>query len=596
MSRVFFFSILSSVLLSSAPSVHAWGVGHRIITEAALEVMPAALKQRWEAKHTNDYLGREASLAWYVCNRFNMHPDWVDGPARSEEEIEERMRSKQFVYAELRGKAMPPITYAGPDRMEWEGPRPKTYHYFTFPQEELNREFARKGSRWYFKKISEAFLKKDDLLAAEYFGAFAHAIQDRVSPFHVWDGYTREREAFEDLISEQGLQAEAGSRNGNPAGSSLFWSVGGQGMDVSISGYEPELLASSPDPASRVFADRLFKNREFAKKVYTDQEGFVQAHLNDDWKDKGSSKATDQFMSQVATENAKLTADVLYTAFVLALSASVEVVGEEGGEYEIERKNDILFAQPDGVGLLMDIYLPKGLENPPLVMFIHGGGWQGGDRRRCRLGWLAAHGYAVASVEYRMSQERVFPAQIEDCKGALRWLRANAEKYGYDAEKVVVAGTSAGGHLSQLMGTSGDVKELEGDVAGNMEESSRVQGIIAYYGASDFVKRSQNQPKKTDDPSGSAYRLIGGPVKENLEKARFASPATYVSKDDPPLLMLHGAKDKTVFLDQSENLEKLYHDAGLDVYLHVEENAGHGWNLNVEEKRLVLEFLDRVLK
>lgn len=279
-----------------------------------------------------------------------------------------------------------------------------------------------------------------------------------------------------------------------------------------------------------------------------------------------------------------------------SLGEEPAVRGEAGGKYEIERKNDILFAQPDGVDLLLDIYLPKGAESPPLVMFIHGGGWQNGDRKRCRLGWLAAHGYAVASVEYRMSQEKVFPAQIEDCKGALRWLRANAEKYGYNAKKVVVAGTSAGGHLSQLMGTSGDVKELEGEVAGNLEESSRAQGVIAYYGASDFVKRSQNQPKKTDDPSGSAYRLIGGPVKNNLEKARSASPATYVSKDDPPLLMLHGAKDTTVFLDQSENLEKLYRDAGLDVYLHVEANAGHGWKLNAEEKKLVLDFLAKHLK
>lgn len=265
-------------------------------------------------------------------------------------------------------------------------------------------------------------------------------------------------------------------------------------------------------------------------------------------------------------------------------------------ENDVELLEKIEFAKPDDVSLLLDLHMPKGVENPPLLMFIHGGGWKSGDRKRCRLSWVAKHGYAVASIEYRLSQESLFPAQIQDCKGALRWLRAKAGEYGYDASKVVVAGTSAGGHLSALMGTSGGVAALEGKTAGYAEQSSRVQGVIDYYGPSDFVKRSENQPTKTDKPDGGVYRLLGGPVQENLEAARVASPATYISEDDPPLLILHGDKDKTVFLDQSEWFAKLYTEAGLDVHLEVFEGAGHGWPRTPREKELVLDFLAKHLK
>ncbi len=260
--------------------------------------------------------------------------------------------------------------------------------------------------------------------------------------------------------------------------------------------------------------------------------------------------------------------------------------------YQVERKNDITFASPGGVDLLLDLYLPKGVENPPLIMFIHGGGWTKGDRKSCKLAWTAAYGYAIASVEYRLSQEAHFPAQIHDCKGALRWLRAHAEEYGYDGSTAIVAGTSAGGHLAALMGTSGDVAELEGETGGHLDQSSRVQAIIDYYGPTDFLKRSREHPAKTDEPSGSVYQLLGGPVKENLEAAGIASPITYVSKDDPPLLILHGANDKTVFLGQSEVFAEKYRAVGLEVKLQVEPDKGHGWKEPSEaEQATVLAFL-----
>lgn len=264
---------------------------------------------------------------------------------------------------------------------------------------------------------------------------------------------------------------------------------------------------------------------------------------------------------------------------------------------EVAHHNDLEFAQPGGVALLLDITVPTHVERPPLVMYIHGGAWLGGDRKHARLSWLAKRGYAVARIEYRMSHEAIFPAQIHDCKGALRWLRAHQNDYGYDATRVVVAGSSAGGHLAALMGTSGDVAELEGTVGGNLEQSSRVQGVIDYFGPTDFVQRSRDQPSKTDDPNGSVYKLLGGSVTEKQVLAQLASPAMHVSADDPPLLMLHGENDQVVHLSQSEILLKAYQAKKRPATLHVVPNAGHGWKPPKDkERKLIFDFLDEHLR
>lgn len=264
---------------------------------------------------------------------------------------------------------------------------------------------------------------------------------------------------------------------------------------------------------------------------------------------------------------------------------------------KINEHHDLVFAEPGGVKLLVDVDVPAASEKPPLVMYIHGGGWQGGDRKHARLRWLLVRGYAVARVEYRMSHEAIFPAQIHDCKGVLRWLRAREEEFGYDAERVVVAGSSAGGHLAALMGTSGDVEELEGNVGGNLDQSSRVQGVVDYYGPTDFLLRAKNQPAKTDDPKGSVYKLLGGSVSEKQSLATLASPATHVTKDDPPLLMFHGEDDRVVYLSQSQRLGSAYEKIGLHAQLQVIPKAGHGWKPPSDgEYELVLEFLAKHLR
>jgi acetyl esterase/lipase len=254
------------------------------------------------------------------------------------------------------------------------------------------------------------------------------------------------------------------------------------------------------------------------------------------------------------------------------------------------------FARPDNVPLLMDIQVPAVAEKPPLVMLIHGGGWSGGSRKNHRLSWLSQQGLAVASIEYRMSQEAVFPAQIHDCKGALRWLRAHADQYGYDSTRVIVAGDSAGGHLATLLGLSSGVSELEGETAGHLDQSTEVLGIIDYYGPADFITRAKVQPETCEEPKGTVYRLLGGKVSENLSLATLASPITHVTPNSPPLLIVHGDKDLTVPLSQSELLRDRYQANGREVQLYVKSGGGHGWrDVDTNERQCVLSNIQRWL-
>ena len=259
---------------------------------------------------------------------------------------------------------------------------------------------------------------------------------------------------------------------------------------------------------------------------------------------------------------------------------------------------DITYAEVDGQELQLDLYLPESeADSAPLVVWIHGGAWRGGSRYPSALSWLSEQGYAVASISYRLSQQAPFPAQIHDCKGAIRWLRAHAEEYGYDADQVAVAGASAGGMLAALVGTSGDITELEGAVGGNLDQSSRVQAVIDYYGATDFILRSGNQPEKTDEPKGIVYKLLGGAVQENEALAKLASAAYQVSEDDPPLLVFHGERDGQVLPVQSRRIMEAYEAAGLPVEAHFLEHAGHGGGTfyHGEPAEQVLGFLHRFL-
>lgn len=259
---------------------------------------------------------------------------------------------------------------------------------------------------------------------------------------------------------------------------------------------------------------------------------------------------------------------------------------------------DIEFAKIKGHSLKLDLYLPAKNERSTLVVWIHGGGWQKGSKNDCKIKWLTEHGYSIASISYRLSQVAKFPAQLHDCKGAIRWLRANASKYGYETQHIVVAGSSAGGHLAALIGTTSGNERLEGDVGGNLDQASSVSAIIDYYGATDFILRSKTQPSRANEVGSVVYNLLGGGADKKVELAKLASAAHHVTKDDPPLLIFHGDKDKTVLIDQSEAITKVYKSKGLSVQMNVLLDKKHGGTVfyQGENRQRVLKFLDKVLR
>lgn len=259
---------------------------------------------------------------------------------------------------------------------------------------------------------------------------------------------------------------------------------------------------------------------------------------------------------------------------------------------------DVVFATVDSQQLKLDLYLPQDAKQPPLVVFIHGGGWRNNSYKKCLTPWLTEHGFAVASIGYRLSDKAKFPAQVHDCKAAVRWLRAHADQYGYNADRVAAVGTSAGGHLALMLGVTGGQEELEGKVGRHPDQSSQVQAIVDYYGPSDFVLRSQNQPNKTEKPGSPVYELLGVAASKDQKLAKRASPAFHVSPDDPPLFIIHGEKDATVRLDQSERMVDEYRQAGLEVKLTIVPGAGHGGAVHFTAKyrKQVADFLSKHLR
>lgn len=248
----------------------------------------------------------------------------------------------------------------------------------------------------------------------------------------------------------------------------------------------------------------------------------------------------------------------------------------------------------------LDLYLPEKSGGPlPVILWIHGGGWMAGSKDQClplRGGYLE-RGYAVASIGYRLSGHAVFPAQIEDCKAAIRWLRGHAKDYGLDPERFGVWGSSAGGHLAALVGTSGGVEEFE--VGANAGISSRVQAVCDFYGPTDltvFVTTpGYESHAKADSPEA---KLLGGAVSENKDKAARVNPIAYVTKDDPAFLIVHGDKDAVVPMNQSELLFEGLKKTGVSVRYHKIQGAGHGGPAfeAKEVAAMVAGFFDERLK
>lgn len=258
---------------------------------------------------------------------------------------------------------------------------------------------------------------------------------------------------------------------------------------------------------------------------------------------------------------------------------------------------DIAYVAEGGPRRTLDLYLPEKSDGPlPLVVWVHGGGWQGGskDAGVPALGFIA-NGYAVASINYRLSQHAPFPAQIHDCKAAVRWLRAHASDHQLNPDRIGAWGGSAGGHLVALLGTSGDVKELEGDL-GNADRSSRVQAVCDTCGPTD-LNTTLNGAEARTTVAPMLDKLLGGPLAEKRDLARAASPVTYVTPDDPPMLILHGDRDPLVPLHQAVGLYDALRSAKVEVELQVTAGAGHDAGLaKPEVQKTVQVFFDKHLK
>jgi acetyl esterase/lipase len=273
---------------------------------------------------------------------------------------------------------------------------------------------------------------------------------------------------------------------------------------------------------------------------------------------------------------------VLIVPFLLQALAWAQPA-QTDAKVEIER--DLVYGKGGDVDLMLDMARPAGVKGPvPCIVCVHGGGWRFGSRqdlskpmpqldgKMSLIELLASKGYVAVSISYRLSAAAKFPAQIEDCKAAVRWLRANAKKYNIDPDWIGAVGFSAGGHLVCLMGAADKSDGLEGK-GGNPDQSSRVQAVVSFFGPTDFTIKSWPEAVEKE----LLVPFLGASYDKDPAIYKKASPITYVNKNSPPFLFIHGTKDALVGIDQSEKMQKKLEDAGVSAQLIRMEGFGHGW-------------------
>jgi len=286
-----------------------------------------------------------------------------------------------------------------------------------------------------------------------------------------------------------------------------------------------------------------------------------------------------------------------------------------GWQHPYHLTTDVTYAEVDGVPLKLDIYQPVDsgtdtevptavryddprentvpaavAQQAPIAVFIHGGAWRGGDKQNGKrfMRHLTAAGYLGISIDYRLTGLAAFPAQIYDCKAAIRWVRVHAAEYGGDPDRIAVCGASAGGHLAALLGTSNGVAELEGSL-GETGVSSDVQLVCDWFGPSDLA--AFNSDTRFD--LSPVIELLDAIPADAPDKAQAASPVHWVDASDPPFLIIHGEQDPVVPFDQSVRLRDTLAAAGVEVELIPVPNGAHGafWATDPSQQELINEMI-----
>ena len=256
----------------------------------------------------------------------------------------------------------------------------------------------------------------------------------------------------------------------------------------------------------------------------------------------------------------------------------------------------VTFANVNGKPMALDLYLPAGVTRPPLIVYLHGGAWMNGDRSQYPE-FLVARGFALASLDFRSTNDAPFPANVHDIKAGIRFLRAHAAQYGFRADRIAIMGASSGGHLAALVGVTGGNGELEGTLGDYPRESSSVQAIVSYFGASNLATiLSQSTTEGAKMRAPALEKLLGSePARTALTK--LASPVNHVDRNDPPAMLLHGDQDLQMPVNQLLELQAAYRNAGLAAQTLILNGVGHVGPpfFTGEPAEVVVDFLHRTL-
>jgi acetyl esterase/lipase len=260
----------------------------------------------------------------------------------------------------------------------------------------------------------------------------------------------------------------------------------------------------------------------------------------------------------------------------------------------------------------VDVYTPKAVAPFPVVVLIHGGGWVQGDKMEYKTSIkteaLLARGYAVVAVNYRLSGVAKFPAQIQDVKAAVRWIRANAATYKFNPDKIGAWGTSAGGHLTALLATSSGINALEDLTQGDATKSSTIQAAVDWFGPTDLLQMDAQTIAQScgannathNGPNSPESSLMGYPIQTQPNLVQLANPITYVTSNDPPMYIAHGLGDCTVPRAQGQILYDalLAAKGATDIRLNMLSASGHGTGQfeDIATVNLMVDFLDKYLK